>query len=242
VSGSDQRPGGDPAVRGKGLVVFDLDGTLLDGYAAIGDALAHAMSSFGLTPPTPAVLRGMVGEGLERLLEKAVGPERAAEGVRLFRERYPEVAIRLSHLLPDVPAVLDELARTGWRMAVASNKPAVFSRQILEAKGVARHFFEIAGPDAATPPKPHPAMLLRILTAAGIPSSDAFVVGDMEIDASLARAGGCRVALVPGGSRSPEELAAVDSDVVLGALRELPAWLEEEWAKGETRTPNGGQR
>ncbi len=221
--------GGDPAAARKGLVVFDLDGTLLDGYAAIEDALAHAMARFGLTPPAPAALRGMVGEGLERLLEKAVGPDRAAEGVRLFRERYPEVAIRLSHLLPDVPAVLDELAGARWRMAVASNKPAVFSRQILEAKGVARYFFEIAGPDAATPTKPHPAMLLRILSAAGVPSSDAFVVGDMEIDAALARAGGCRVALVPGGSRSPEELAAVDSDVVLGALRELPAWLEEQW-------------
>ncbi|MCA1582445.1 MAG: HAD family hydrolase [Acidobacteria bacterium] len=228
--------GGHPPVPGKGLVVFDLDGTLLDGYAAIGDALAHAMERFGLTPPTPSALRGMVGEGLERLLEKAVGPERAAEGVRLFRERYSDVAIRLSHLLPDVPAVLNELARAGWRMAVASNKPAVFSRQILEAKGVAGHFLEIAGPDAATPPKPHPAMLLRILSAAGVPASDAFVVGDMEIDAALARAGGCRVALVPGGSRSPEELAAVDGDVVLGGIRELPAWLEEEWRAAARHT------
>lgn len=216
---------------GRGLVVFDLDGTLLDGYAAIGDALAHAMAHFGLTPPTPAALRGMVGEGLDRLLEKAVGADRAAEGLRIFRARYPDVAILLSELYPDVPAVLDELSRGGWRMAVASNKPAVFSRQILDAKGVARHFFEIAGPDASTPPKPDPRMLLDILRAAGVPARDAFVVGDMEIDAALARAAGCRVALVPGGSRSTDELASVDADVVLGAIRELPAWLEEQWAK-----------
>ncbi len=193
------------------------------------------MAHFGLVPPTPAVLRAMVGEGLDRLLEKAVGPDRAEEGLRIFRARYPDVAVRLSHLLPDVPAVLEELAGGGWRMAVASNKPAVFSRQILEAKGVARHFLEIAGPDASTPPKPHPQMLSRILATAGVPASEAFVVGDMEIDAALARAAGCRVALVPGGSRSTLELAAVDADVLLGALRELPAWLHEEWAKGEDR-------
>ena len=223
----------------RGLVVFDLDGTLLDGYAAIGDALAHAMTHFRLTPPSPATLRGMVGEGLDRLLEKAVGPERAAEGLRIFRERYAGVAIRLSDLLPDVPEVLDELAGGGWQMAVASNKPAVFSRQILEAKGVARHFFEIAGPDASTPPKPHPRMLLRILGEAGVPAAEAFVVGDMEIDAALARGAGCRVALVPGGSRSAQELAAVDADVLLGALRELPAWLEQEWAKAERTIESG---
>ncbi|MEP6802203.1 MAG: HAD hydrolase-like protein [Acidobacteriota bacterium] len=217
----------------RGLIVFDLDGTLLDGYAAIGDALSHAMAHFGLVPPTPAALRAMVGEGLDRLLEKAVGPDRAEEGLRIFRERYPDVAVRLSHLLPDVTAVLEELAGGGWRMAVASNKPAVFSRQILEAKGVAHHFLEIAGPDASTPPKPDPRMLSRILVAAGVPASEAFVVGDMEIDAALARGAGCRVALVPGGSRSAVELASVDADVLLGGLRDLPAWLEKEWAKNE---------
>ena len=100
-------------VARRGLVVFDLDGTLLDGYAAIGDALGYAMGRFGLEPPAPARLRAMVGHGLERLLEETVGSERAAEGVRLFRERYPDVAVRLSELMPDVPDVLAALARMG---------------------------------------------------------------------------------------------------------------------------------
>jgi phosphoglycolate phosphatase len=219
-------------VARRGLVVFDLDGTLLDGYAAIGDALGYAMGRFGLEPPAPARLRAMVGHGLERLLEETVGSERAAEGVRLFRERYPDVAVRLSELMPDVPEVLAALARMGWRMALASNKPAEFSRRILEAKGVGSYFLAIAGPDAATPPKPDPEMLRGILARAKTSPTEAFVVGDMEVDAELARAAGCRVALVPGGSRSPQELAAVDADVLLGGLRELPEWLETEWSAG----------
>ncbi len=100
----------------------------------------------------------MVGHGLETLVADAVGAERAAEGVRLFRERYPLVAVEQSHLL----------ARSRGRprhargsraiaMALASNKPAPFSRLILEAKGVAPRFSAIGGPDARTPAKPDPS-------------------------------------------------------------------------------------
>ena len=127
------------------FLVFDLDGTLIDGYEAIADALAFAMGRLGRAPlPLPHVRR-MVGHGLESLLEEAVGRDRAAEGVRLFRERYPEVAVAKSHLLPGVVETLRELASRGHRMALASNKPAAFSRMILEAKGVAEHFDAIGG-------------------------------------------------------------------------------------------------
>src|SRR5262249_2303717 len=86
-------PPGRPAPDVKApFLVFDLDGTLIDGYDAIGDALAHAMGKFGLAPLPTEEVRVLVGHGIERLLEKAVGPGRAAEGVRLFRERYPDVA------------------------------------------------------------------------------------------------------------------------------------------------------
>ncbi len=87
-------------MSGRPFIVFDLDGTLIDGYAAIGDALGYAMERLGRPALSDAAVRGMVGHGLESLLEEAVGSERAAEGVRLFRERYPLVAVEKSHLLP----------------------------------------------------------------------------------------------------------------------------------------------
>jgi len=167
----------------------------------------------------------MVGHGLEKLLEKAVGPERAAEGVRLFRERYPEVAVEKSELMPDVPEVLERLSQDGHTMALASNKPAPFSRLILEAKGVGRYFRSFGGPDERTPPKPDPTMLLRMMEEAGAHASTTVVVGDMEVDAEMARAAGCRVVLLSGGSRSREELAEVDADGLLKRLLALPGWL-----------------
>jgi phosphoglycolate phosphatase len=209
------------------FVVFDLDGTLIDGYAAIGDALSYALERLGAPPPTPPEVRAMVGHGLERLLEKAVGPERASEGVRLFRERYPDVAVAQSHLLPGVAAVVEELARRGHALAVASNKPARFSRMILEAKGLAGRLLGIGGPDAETPAKPDPAMLARLRSLAGAAPLETVVVGDMEVDFEFARADGSRVVLIPSGSRTREELCGLTPDGFLDTIGDLPDWLTD---------------
>lgn len=213
-------PGGEPS-----FVVFDLDGTLIDGYAAIGDALGFAMRRLGVPELSPERVRAMVGRGLETLLEDAVGAERADEGVRLFRERYPEVAVEKSHLLPGVGSVLEILAGRGHPMAVASNKPARFSRMILEAKGIGGRFRAVGGPDAETPPKPDPAMLRMLMSGAGRAAQDTLVVGDMEVDYEFARAAGCRVALIPGGSRSRKDLAALEADAHLDRIADLPEWI-----------------
>lgn len=208
------------------FVVFDLDGTLIDGYDAIADALAHAMKELGLEPLAAGRVREMVGHGIERLLARAVGAEQAPEGVRLFRERYPHVAVEKSRLMPGVPEVLAQLAGRGHPMAVASNKPEPFSRKILEACGVVRYFAALAGPDGVTPTKPDPAMLLRLMAAVGAGPGETLVVGDMEVDSEFARAAGCRVALVATGSRTREDLLGVDADALLGSLSQLPSWLE----------------
>ncbi len=207
------------------LIVFDLDGTLIDGYAAIGDALAYAMTRLGLAAPGPREVRSMVGHGLESLLEQAAGPELAAEGVRLFRIRYPEVAVRKSELLPGVPEVLSVLEARGHVLALASNKPADFSRLILEAKGIARYFRAIEGPGPSTPAKPDPAMLQHAIREAQVAADQTLVVGDMEVDSEFARAAGCGVVLIPGGSRSREELQGVDADGLLDSITQLPEWL-----------------
>jgi phosphoglycolate phosphatase len=212
-------------VKAPRFVVFDLDGTLIDGYAAIGDALAFAMERLGVAPLPPDRVRGMVGHGLEHLLAEAVGPDRAAEGVRLFRERYPQVAVARSHLLPDARGVVETLDARGHPMAVASNKPAPFSRMILDALGLGSRFRAIGGPDAATPAKPDPTMLVRLMRLVEAAPTETVVVGDMEVDAEFARAAGCRVVLVPGGSRSAEELAGTDADAFLERLGQLPDWL-----------------
>ena len=216
------------------FVVFDLDGTLIDGYDAIGDALGYAMKRFGMESLPPEQVRVMVGHGIEKLLEKAVGPRQTDEGVRLFRERYPEVAVAKSRLMPDVPAVLAALAGRGLPMAVASNKPARFSRLILDACGVGGYFAAVAGPDDETPTKPNPAMLHRLMAGRRATPSETLVVGDMEVDSEFARAAGCRVVLVPSGSRTREDLSQIDADALLDSFSALPAWIEHSESTSES--------
>ena len=111
-------------------------------------------------------------------------------------------------------------------MAVASNKPPQFSRMILEAKGVAARFR--GGRRArtrTTPAKPDPAMLRALMAAVGARPEDTIVVGDMEVDFEFARAAGCRVVLIPGGSRTREELVGAGADALLESIVELPEWL-----------------
>ena len=209
------------------VIVFDLDGTLIDGYAGITDALGFAMERLGFAPLSEEKVRRMVGEGLEKLLEKAVGAIHASEGVRLFRERYAVIADEKTSLMSDVPEVLERLAYDGHLLAVASNKPERFSRRILAGKGVMERFFAVAGPDDATPPKPDPAMLFAIMRQAAAPPDRTVAVGDMEIDAQTGRAAGCRCVLVDGGSRSHAELEAAGADAHLARLAQLPGWIEQ---------------
>lgn len=222
-----------------GAIVFDLDGTLIDGYDAIEEALAHAVRALGKVPPGPGRVREMVGHGLEKLLEQAVGSEDAPEGVRLFREYYPEVAIEKSRLLPGVPEVLERLAREGYSMCLASNKPLRFSRLILESKNVAAYFRGFAGPDATHAPKPDPSMLRALMAEIGAAPDATVCVGDMEVDVEFARAGGCRAVVVPTGSRSRAFLEIAGADLLIDDLSELPAalaLLPERSARGHLRS------
>ncbi len=219
------------------FLVFDLDGTLIDGYDGSTDALGHAMERLGREPLPLEAVRGMVGEGLERLIEKALGPAHVSDGVRLFRSRYAQIVDEKTRLMPGVPEVLARLAAAGYPMGVASNKPADFSRRILTVKGIGERFVGIVGPGPDIPAKPHPEMLRRLMRDAGAEPGETTVVGDMEIDAEFARAAGCRAVLVAGGSRSEEELARVPADGHLSRISELPDWIDRAGEKSEPGRP-----
>jgi len=184
------------------------------------------MGRFGIQALPLDEVRVLVGHGIEKLLEKAVGADRAAEGVLLFREHYPRVAAEKTRLMPEVPEVLSTLDARGYKMAIASNKPARFSRAILEACGIARYFVDVAGPAEDIPTKPDPTMLRRLMTLVSATPEETIVVGDMEVDSEFARAAGCRVVLVPSGSRTRKDLLCVDADALLDSLSDLPAWIE----------------
>jgi 2-phosphoglycolate phosphatase len=206
LSATDPRP----PVREPGStrgIAFDLDGTLVDSYQAIAESLNHARSAFGQPALSLDSVRASVGHGLESLVAELVGPDRVVEGVRLFRERYAQVYER-TRILPGVRSTLRTLSSRGYRMSVASNKPARFGAAIVSRLGLAPFLVAVEGPDLAGTTKPEPTMLRRCLLAMDVEPRQALYVGDMVLDVESAARAGVPVALVCGGSSSPAALRA----------------------------------
>ena len=212
--------------------IFDLDGTLLDSYAGIRAALNPVLVHFGKEPVSVEEVRFMVGEGLPRLIEKAIGPDAVEEGIRLFREQYHRTALTGSTLFTEAEELLAELSRRGIPMAIASNKPAQFTKLILESLGIAGLFRFVGGPDIGFAPKPDPAMALAALEAMGSAPEETLFVGDMPIDVETARAAGMPVIVLPTGSSTREELVAAVPDRVLGTLAELLPLFRRDVTEG----------
>ncbi len=206
-------------------VVFDLDGTLLDSYAAIHECLSLVLAAFGRPPTSPEETRRMVGHGLEALVARAVGEANVPEGVRIFRERYERIGPVSSTLLPGADAVTRRLHGAGIPLAIASNKPARFSREILEALGILGRFAFVGGPDGGFPPKPAPHMVFMALATMGAKGAESVYVGDMPVDVATARAAEIPIVAVPSGSATEAELRAAAPDLLISNLNELPGVL-----------------
>ena len=207
-------------------VIFDLDGTLVDAYAAIHESIGVVLDAFGRPPITRDETRRMVGHGLEVLVAKAVGKENVAEGVRLFRERYERVGLEASRLLPGADLVTRKLFEKGIRLAIASNKPARFTRPLLESFGLAGRFGFVAGPDDGFPPKPAPHMVFMALATLSVAARDAVFVGDMPIDVATARAAELPIIALPSGSATRKELEACSPDAIVENLEDLLPLLQ----------------
>ena len=203
-------------------VLFDLDGTLVDSYAALTDAVNHARRAAGLHDLSAARIRTIVGDGIEKLLERAF--ERVdipRTFVDAFESRYDEVCCRESRVLADVETTLEHLSSLGVEMAVCTNKPTVFSKKILDFLELSRYFRAIVGPDAAGARKPDARHLLVTLESVSCTAAEALFVGDMPIDVRAARNSGIDIAVVPTGSSTREQLAAAEPDHFLERFSDL---------------------
>ena len=203
-------------------VLFDLDGTLVDSYAALAEAVNHARRTEGLDELSAARIRGLVGDGVDRLLERAFEggavPRRARQ---LFEARYDEVCCQGSKVLDDVEDTLELLAARGVGMAVCTNKPTVFSKKILDFLDLSRYFRAIVGPDLAGARKPEARHLLVTLEAVRCAPEETLFVGDMPIDVRTARNSGVDVAVVATGSSTREQLADAKPDHFLERFSDL---------------------
>ena len=212
-------------------VLFDLDGTLVDSYTALAEAVNHARRTHGLHDLSSARIREFVGDGIERLLQRAFERTDVPGTVlHAFESRYDEVCCSESKVLADVDATLEQLAELGVEMAVCTNKPTVFSKKILDFLGLSRHLRAIVGPDLAGARKPEARHLLFTLESVHCTAAQALFVGDMPIDVRAARNSGIDVAVVTTGSSTRDQLVASEPDHVLERFSDLVKIVRREAA------------
>lgn len=210
------RPYVPPA--GLRLVLFDLDGTLVDSAPDIAVAINLLMASHGLPPHPLAAVRNMIGDGIEMLVRRAF----AANGIDLdaagLEERYGDMLVIYGGHLVELTTLREGAAeavraarRIGLATGVVTNKSEGFSRSILESFGLLPDLDIVLGGDSGFARKPAPDMLLAACRQAGCAPGAAILVGDSAADLNAARAAGMACILVRGGySGTPADALGAD--------------------------------
>jgi phosphoglycolate phosphatase len=189
------------------LVIFDLDGTLIDSYQAIAGSFNHVMRHFGKQPESMESIRKAVGWGDSSLLKPFLEKEDLNIGLRLYRRHHQESLKKQARLYPGVGKLLAYLKAKGYKLAVASNRPTRFSLIILRALKLRKYFDYVLCADKLKRGKPHPQILNIIRRKFCLKPEQTLYVGDMTIDLLAGERARIRTILVTTGSSSKAEIA-----------------------------------
>jgi phosphoglycolate phosphatase len=217
-------------------LLFDLDGTLIDGVDDLRTAINSVLVAHGLPGLQRPLLESLLGDGMRTLVQRAF----AVHGVTLPADVYEEACAayatayqatgyRNTRLYDGVEETLQQLQADGWRIGLASNKPTAPCEAILHTLGIRRHFAVVAGGDATTVKKPDPGHLryaLHQLGHDGRESSLAVMVGDHANDVDAARGAGL-AAVAVAFEVDPARARGLGADAVLTAFGELPGALQQ---------------
>ncbi|MDR0994875.1 MAG: HAD family hydrolase [Tannerella sp.] len=212
----------------KSLVIFDLDGTLLDTIADLGEAANYALSRLGYPVHAPEAYPGMVGNGIDKLLERALPlGEGSAENVlrlrRFFIPYYDVHNADHSRPYPGIPQLLADLQAAGLQLAVASNKYQAAVRSLIGRFFPALHFTAVFGQREGVPKKPDPQVVFDILQSAGLAAGEALYVGDSGVDLRTASAAEVEACAVTWGFRPRAELESFHPAHIVDKAEEIYA-------------------
>lgn len=222
-------------MRPRKLVVFDVDGTLVDSQDHIVAAMASAFAAVGRPLPARDVVLSIVGlslgEAIARLLPDGAASERDA-ATQSYKTAFGQLrAGRLSPLYPGAAEALAALAaRDDVRLGIATGKSRRGLAHILEAHGLSGCFATCQVADDH-PSKPHPSMLLAALAETGVQARDAVMLGDTTYDIEMAQAAGMPAIGVSWGYHRPEALRDAGAGRVLEAFGDLDAALADLWGR-----------
>jgi len=213
----------------RALLVFDLDGTLIDSLPDIAAALDRTLAADGLGPLPPQRVARMIGDGARKLVERgyqAAGRPLEAAALDAATARYLELyeadPYALTRPYDGVAETLDRLAEQGFVFAVCTNKPEAPARAILAHLGLLPRFLSVGGGDSFPMRKPDPGHLIGTIEAAGGIPARAAMIGDHQNDIDAGRGAGVALTVFAGWGYGEERSAA---DTRIRRFADLPGVL-----------------
>lgn len=199
-------------------ILWDLDGTLVDGAAAIHDSFEHALRARGLPPVDRALVASRIGLPLRLMFRDLcqVDDRESAALVREYRARFEQVAPTLVRGTRGMREALD--AFPGAKMAIVTTKAVEPARTVLKALGIEPRFATIVGVDTVRRPKPDSEGARVALARLGVGSVRTVFVGDTIMDVLAGKGAGCRTVAVLNGHGDADELKASEPDALLPDL------------------------
>jgi len=209
------------------LILFDLDGTLIDSSAGIFASMEHAFARMGAALPSRERMRAWIGPPLRQTFPLVVGddPARIEATVEHYRERYDAVGWNEHTVYPGIDAAVEALARSGAQLAVVTTKIEHYARRIFEHLPFGAHFTRVYGADANSVHSQKAAMIAAALRDFDTPADRATMIGDRYFDIDGARANGVRGIGVTWGFGSADELRDAGAHAIAHAPMELPSLL-----------------
>lgn len=215
--------------RRNGFLAFDLDGTLTDPKQGITTCIIHALRQMGASAPAPEDLEWCIGPPLLGSFTTLLDGdgEGAKRALQLYRERFADVGLFENRVYPDIPESLDQLSERGNRLVVATSKPRVYARRIIEHFGLDEWIAEVYGSDLSGALTDKSDLLAHVLIEESVHDGAVVMVGDRGHDVQGAHTNGMACVGVLYGYGSREELTEAGADVLCENPSGLPGVIQQ---------------
>lgn len=221
-------------LRKPELVVFDLDGTLVDSSPDLAFAADGMLERLGLPRRGEVCIRNWIGNGIERLVKRTLTGEMHAEpdaglfrkALPIFLEIYEQNSCVFSRCYDGVKDSLNYLRKNNYHIGCVTNKASRFTNVLLQSLGIHGDFDIIVSGDTLVKKKPDPLQLLHAAESFNVSPECALMVGDSATDVEAARAAGFQILCVSYGYNAGKDIRETNPDAVVDTLSELPRLLE----------------
>ena len=213
----------------KQLIIYDLDGTLVDTREDIARAANHMLSQMALPELPAGEIAGYVGRGVFALISnclKSTDPKKVEKATRIYRDHYAKHMLDHSRVYPGAVETLDYFKDR--HQMVLTNKPNPYSFDLLKALGVGDYFFDVVAGDEVYPKKPDPAAVFAMLKKFNLTPEQALFIGDSLVDIETARHAKIEVVVLTHGFSGLNELQSASPEGIAANFPELLDFIKKK--------------